>query len=810
MAQNMAVSVTLRLQDQFTGPVRALMQQMQGLTRAAQEFNRALGGTGSNTTFGRIQSQARALTNDVRQLTNQFQQLSRSMGAQSGGGFAGGQVANMRQLLQLQQQALANQNRLAGGGGARGPTPAGSSRWGGGFWGNRSGFSPNASLVDRAQHRAVGLGERSLVEGFFDLDRPRTQLEMLTRARPGHQAVLTREDLGAAEAAAAELSTTFRSLSRGHILETFRELVPMFNRVDDAFALLPEMLRIQDWQVLQGDTAEKAREGMLSLLRAVGLSGRLIGPDGRLKLDEASGFMDSYLRARMIGGRDITPDQVFQFMKYAKATGQSLSPDALLEAFIAMPDIRGSSFGNQLNMLVRQMTGRATQAAQSAMEAAGLGRITERTQSGGHGFAPVDEELLRSDPSEWFKKHIVGATGVLRRMGIDPMRANSAQIATGLSRFFSNQSAENIANMIVNQQTEWRNQVLNALGIDLSELARRQHTAGSGWHQLQAGRSGLQDVLGAVGENFKRLLNPALEAATDGLKKLARWIDPTTGSPLLSTGVLAGGGIAAFMMARNILRMMGPVPRMLIGGGLGYMLGGPTEALMGALIGRGMGAAAGGSAAGAAGAAGAVAGAAFGGRFLGAVRFIARGIGTLLKGSIIWGAVGFGITQIIDNWEAVRTRLLAIWEDMKQAAPVWAGGEGKGWRAIAQGPAMAQTGRELETYLQGNERGLQDWVRGTALGQWLISNGLAMSDDQMAHRRLTADYSAMGIDLPALEADARARAAVPGNIVTVASGAVTINITTPPGADANAIGEAAGNAVQSQLRGLMTDLPPMP
>ena len=51
MAQTMSVSVALRLQDQFTGPVRQLVQQLQGLTRTAQEFNRAMGGTGTNTHF---------------------------------------------------------------------------------------------------------------------------------------------------------------------------------------------------------------------------------------------------------------------------------------------------------------------------------------------------------------------------------------------------------------------------------------------------------------------------------------------------------------------------------------------------------------------------------------------------------------------------------------------------------------------------------------------------------------------------------------------------------------------------------------
>jgi hypothetical protein len=193
MAQTMSVSVALRLRDEFTGPVRQLVQNLQQLTRVATEFNRALGGSGSNTTFGRLQSQTRALNTDVRQLASSFQQLGRAMGTPSGGGIVQGQVAGMRQLLGLQQQAMQNQARLNGGGGSgRVPNvPGGSSSWGG-FWGRR-GFSPNASLADRAQYRAVNMGEQSLVSGFLDLDRARTRLSMLAAPNEGQRPILRQE-----------------------------------------------------------------------------------------------------------------------------------------------------------------------------------------------------------------------------------------------------------------------------------------------------------------------------------------------------------------------------------------------------------------------------------------------------------------------------------------------------------------------------------------------------------------------------------------------------------------------------------------
>jgi hypothetical protein len=286
---NMSVSVTLRLQDQFTGPVRALLQQFQQLTRAAQDFNRAAGGAGSNTPYGLMQSLVRGLTGEVRNLIGQVNQLGRSMAAPTSGTFAQRQISDMQRLLGLQQQAISNNARMAAGpAGPAGPrVPGGPPS--SGFWGRR-GFNPNASLMDRAQYRGVNLAEQTLATGALDFDRARTQLEILG---------LPAEVRARAELAAREYSTIFRSLSPGHILETFREIVTQFQSAEEAFQLLPELLRIQDWQVLGGDSIERARDGMLRLVRAMGLSGRLIGPEGNLSLGESQAFLDAFLRARI-------------------------------------------------------------------------------------------------------------------------------------------------------------------------------------------------------------------------------------------------------------------------------------------------------------------------------------------------------------------------------------------------------------------------------------------------------------------------------------------------------------------------------
>jgi hypothetical protein len=813
MAQNMAVGVTLRLQDQFTGPVRALMQQFQQLTQAAQNFNRAFAGAGGGSSFGRLRADIRGLTSDVQGLVGQFNRLGRAVtGSATGGSFAGRQLADMRQLLSLQQQALTNNSRLVAGPGGSGRVPnvPGAPPSG---WFGRSGFNPNASLIDRAQFRAVNFGERSLVAGALELDRARTRLATLAMPRPDPSnpnatlpGIITPDAVVQAEALAVQYSQIFRSLSRGQILDTFGEIATQFENVNDAFTLLPELLHVQDWHVVMGDTVEQARSGMLSLLRAIGLSGRLINNNGRLSLVDpndpnspiqASEFLDAYMRARIVGGRDVTPDQVFQVMKYLKASGQSLDLSSLLTTFIAMPDIRGSTFGNQLNMLVRGLTGGSTQAAQRALAAGGLGRITASEASGPHSFQVVDEVMLRENPFAWFARHIMGPQGYLARAGLDPNTATMAQITTALRPMFSNQSAMNIATMIVGQWREWQGQTTLALRQNLTAEARQTHAASGLWPGLQRTQSALQDVLGSVAENFKPLL-PLLDRATDGLKTLARWIDPTTGSPALSMGVLAGGLVGGFWALRGMAARMGPWSRTLIGGAAGGLLGGGVgEALMGALLGRQL---AGGSAAvaGAAGAAGAAAGTAWGARFLGAARWIFR----MARSMTIWGLATSAIVGIVDNWEGVKTRLMGIWDELKRAAPTWAGGAGEGWGALAStSTGIAALPRDLDSYVQSWAQSVQDLLMSTETGRALFANGwlrtVEASRQAAIVQRLTSDAALMGI--PA----AQTQTINVGGIVTHVHVAAT-------NADPHAIGEAAGNAIGHVLRNTMSDLPAMP
>ena len=176
MAQNMSVSVTLKLQDQFTQPVRQLMQTMQQLTQRAQEFGRALGGTGTERTPSAASSRRTRSTQRRREAARHFVPAagSRRWHVVGRRRSAGPGRRHAPAVLGLQHQASPTITAITGGGSSRGPNVGG-----GGIWGRR-GFSPNASLMDRAQHRAVGVGEQSLIAGVPGL---RHRPHQLARAR---------------------------------------------------------------------------------------------------------------------------------------------------------------------------------------------------------------------------------------------------------------------------------------------------------------------------------------------------------------------------------------------------------------------------------------------------------------------------------------------------------------------------------------------------------------------------------------------------------------------------------------------------
>lgn len=318
--------------------------------------------------------------------------------------------------------------------------------------------------------------------------------------------------------------------------------------------------------------------------------------------------------------------------------------------------------------------------------------------------------------------------------------------------------------------------------------------------QLMAARSKLQDVMGSVAENFKGLL-PHLETVSTQFGKIARLIDPAIGNPFAGLSLLGATGLAGVVTAGRAMRGMNPWMRMLLGGGGGFLLGGDImSAVTGAMLLRGFGGGNAAAIAAAAGASGAAAGQSWAKRFVGgAFKFIRLSIGLYLLG------------EVVQNWGTVSARIKAIWEDLRQAAPVWLGGEGKGWQKFAEGPALAQLNQDVDNLTRPIANSIIEWIRSTQAGQWLQARGMEfLTTRELQLRRLVggADRAVEAAAKPLMTTTAAGKGSVQS--VNVTGNPITVHVHVATNASPSAIGEAAGNAVQSGLRGLLADPMPLP
>jgi hypothetical protein len=216
--------------------------------------------------------------------------------------------------------------------------------------------------MDRAQYRGVNFLEQSLGEAILQPDIARTRLRRLD---------LPPETMRMAEEAAAVYSRAMPELTRGAILSTVSEIVTQFRTDAEAFNALPYLLRVQQLDIQSGRRGTEGMQGMLDLLKAVGMTGRLTDPEGNFTEAESAAVLDAYLRAREIGGVDINPQGFRQLIKYMKATAQTLNVDAILEAALLAPDVGFSTFGNQTAMLIRGLPAAAPPRKRSRRRPAG-------------------------------------------------------------------------------------------------------------------------------------------------------------------------------------------------------------------------------------------------------------------------------------------------------------------------------------------------------------------------------------------------------------------------------------------------------
>ena len=548
----MDVSVVLRLVDQLSGPAKKTADALRQIVDTTKQLKGA-GGldsigkslTSAVSATNRLRSEIRSLASDMQRLTG----LSR--GVMVGGrntSWANQQVAAWRQVVQVQQQVIANQRRIAMGGG--------------GFGGGRGGHGN--PLYPMVPYHPLQHGLAEIGRAGADYNRQLTIGRMNSR---------TAEEIAAIRKRAAEVSRIVPMTSQAEIFKQINEMVPAFGDVKHALEFSPYFAR-SDALVA---TMLGRRQDSQSLYMARALEGV-----GAMKdHDRAIRLVDMWTQAIIGSGGKMTPENLSLAATYMRGSRFGANDEFMgrvLPSLIQQSQ-RPSTVGQELMSLSAYIVGQrfpkdiipewiqAGLIDESKLRKDKFGASKKSLMPG----AVVGSDKYLRNPFEWVQKFVVP---ILEKEGIlnDP-----EAVAKRISQLFPLRTAADIVTEMVTLAGQIRRDIDLYRKVQPPEKAIQTAVSGD-W------KSAVMDFVAAFNDLAKAFTEPLVEPAIAAMASVANTMRAITKSlegvsPAVMQTVAVGGGLAGLVA---VLRS--PLLRTLLGGGIGFMAAGP----MGALVGGGL------------------------------------------------------------------------------------------------------------------------------------------------------------------------------------------------------------------------------
>lgn len=401
------------------------------------------------------------------------------------------------------------------------------------------------SMLISLGHTIVNSIARGFAEGAKGFDVAENKL--LQQNIPPDQ----RTELRNNAYAAARENPSFRPDQR---MDFYAEVASQFTNATDVLPLEPAIDKAVQLAIQQGETAKEAVDGIAQIIKGLGQAGKLQNVDGTLN-KQAIEFIEAYTAAKRSEGAQVNWRDAFQFLKYSKTSGQSLSPEQFFMSLLAAADVGSSTAGVQTNMGIKTFAAETTKKAIALQEKMGLREQGEMVKSGtnngrtSYTYAAgkaTESELLREDPNQWLYKYISGPGGYLEKVGIDARTASAAAIIDALDPLSGNRNADDwIAKTILQAQEsmiKYQKWVDNPITAPWLQNIDDQ----SSWVQLQDTSSRIITLLGTFADKLEGVTIPIIKFFGDQAQALTDLIvnkDPLSPADAATLGV-TGAGLA--------------------------------------------------------------------------------------------------------------------------------------------------------------------------------------------------------------------------------------------------------------------------
>jgi hypothetical protein len=350
-------------------------------------------------------------------------------------------------------------------------------------------------------------------------------------------------DIARARAEASGLTAKYTNVKTADALERFKELRSIVLHPEEAHDLLPTMVQANAAMNAIDRTGEMAK-GLNFAARGAEVLGLAQNPE------RFRSYIDSFIKAQQVMGATITPEQQYEFAKYAKSSGATLSDRFKMTTGVSLSqELGGGTAGQSIDQFVKQITGGFQGNNHSAAKefvAMGLAKASdfETTKTGSiKGMKPGHKlpgaALAQTDPDQWVYQYLLPA---LTNHGITSQEDQIAQIR----RMFPAGRAADLVTKLVQQQPSFENHAKlygEAQGLDATKNNQSDPFVAFG-------------SLTTSLENFAGVLtSPAMENAAGVLSTMSSWFgswadelskfnqgNPTAAKVIGGSALAAGAG----------------------------------------------------------------------------------------------------------------------------------------------------------------------------------------------------------------------------------------------------------------------------
>ena len=388
----------------------------------------------------------------------------------------------------------------------------------------------------------AGVSAHGVVSGIERAAEAGSELQdtRLTLQRAGIDAAMRAQ----MEKQALDLSRRFGNVGQVAIMDLQKEARSVLKDEHEVFAVTETLAKAKS--VL--DAGGGHSEGLGQLVKGAESIGAAQDPERLTRL------IDAYVKAIQVMGKTINPEQIYQFDKYAKTAGATMSDRFLMTTGLSLSqEMGGSTAANDIFHAQKDIVGGFQNKHIPIQELVKLGVIAPGDVRRLHGTGQAmglkagrnvqDSQLAQTDLDLWVYKVLLPA---LEAHG---MKTEMTQLAE-ISKIFTGGEADVISKLITQRGSFENHAVLygKAAGLDGQGLNAQSATAGV---------AALGDALvNLAGNATVSLMAPAakvLFTVADGLNALAQ---AAAANPTLASGAFLAGGAGALYGAGKLGQMV--------------------------------------------------------------------------------------------------------------------------------------------------------------------------------------------------------------------------------------------------------------